>query len=1323
MVSSTISNNTVSGKNYYSAGVYCNANSLTIIDSNITSDSSAPSNFKNSGNIFIDNNYLTDIAINISDGNTFILNNSTVSKANISISSESVSILGNTLSNRSYISFYKGDSFISDNLFANTSVSISGGNVSISDNTIDNTTILISKGRLSIFDSSLASGDNINISGGESSISNCSFTGSAFIAISGGKTSIINSSLKDGAYITINGGKTSVLDCSIVGSGSGKGINITNGNIDTSISVTNSIIRNFEYGIYTKAQINSTIINSSITNNSTYGICVENSSAVFNICNSIISKNALLADIYKSGATINAYNSLSTFTDWSNGYNNYFYDSSLPLFKDANNSDYRLAENSQAINKGNNSYAVDESSQPLTTDLAGIPRIIGGTVDLGAYEYDSRTALSTPEFSVVPNRTFAVVIVSPVENASAYTIEYSLNDDFTGSTTIDAQEGENTLEDLQESQTYYVRIKSVGNNDYADSEYSASQSFVTVPTLTGLTLSTDSPTVGTTITTTLAPIGATASYQWYCGETEITGATDSSFKVTEAQISKTITCVATGTGDYFGTVSATTAETVPALPLDTPVLSSLNANNTVVVANWSLIDNADSYTFEYQLDGSENWTITTGLQGTSTAFIGNIGSTYNVRVKANGTGNYSDSPYSEIASITLTVPPTPLSGLTLSTNSPEVGTTITTTLAPSDATADYQWYSGETTIEGATESSFTVTEDQIGQTITCVATGTGEYSGTASATTAVVPAPIVDLDVPAGLALSAAETTVTAAWSAVENASSYTMEYQAADSDAWTTIPDVQGTSASFSGVAGTTYNVRVKANGTGNYTDSEYSEIEQITLDEVNKPIIAVNGKKISVLWTDASLAADSVRYRVAGTNKWTVKKLKEGVTEFSFNGALGTTYDIEVLLDQQENNVLRGSATVLDQPKLKADKAFLKDDTFQVSVTNYAAKNLSTNAKQAIVIVNGVQTTFNIENQEGSAELTNGGSVAFANGLFTFTEMNCNTSYKVQIAFSDGVSYSTLSSALTVKTTKACYLAPVITTAHAVSDTSIIVTWETALGKHSNTPAQKYTVQYSLDGNKWSNATTAATGNAYTIQKLKGGNVYQVRVLATKDNAFEASVPSDVLTAETLAAPKTAIEKNSITDDSFQLNVSNYRTTNLVNATSITVKSDQFGEAVINLEDGSGSAAFDNGMTVALNDGALTFANAPSNTQQKVQVNFSDGVCTTAWSAALTVKTAIASYSQPVLSAPTVVSSTSVLVEWSPAVGKNTDIQAQSYTVQYSTDGNRWTNANTKVVGTSFTITGLKTGTTYLVAVIANKDARFNASQPSESLEVRML
>jgi len=57
-----------------------------------------------------------------------------------------------------------------------------------------------------------------------------------------------------------------------------------------------------------------------------------------------------------------------------------------PLFVDYAGGNLRLQSDSPCINSGNNAYVVG------TTDLDGNPRIVGGTVDIGAYEYQTPTS-------------------------------------------------------------------------------------------------------------------------------------------------------------------------------------------------------------------------------------------------------------------------------------------------------------------------------------------------------------------------------------------------------------------------------------------------------------------------------------------------------------------------------------------------------------------------------------------------------------------------------------------------------------------------------------------------------------------------------------------------------------------------------------------------------------------------------------------------------------------------------------------------------------------------------------------------------------------
>ena len=60
-----------------------------------------------------------------------------------------------------------------------------------------------------------------------------------------------------------------------------------------------------------------------------------------------------------------------------------------PVFVDLAGGDFRLQATSPCIDNGNNSYAMG------TTDLAGNPRIIGGVVDVGVYEFSGAAVRST----------------------------------------------------------------------------------------------------------------------------------------------------------------------------------------------------------------------------------------------------------------------------------------------------------------------------------------------------------------------------------------------------------------------------------------------------------------------------------------------------------------------------------------------------------------------------------------------------------------------------------------------------------------------------------------------------------------------------------------------------------------------------------------------------------------------------------------------------------------------------------------------------------------------------------------------------------------
>ena len=187
-------------------------------------------------------------------------------------------------------------------------------------------------------------------------------------------------------------------------------------------------------------------------------------------------------DVYGPSGSLYAYNTLSSFTDWTESSNCLDYDSALPLFTDAAVGDYTLAEYSQAINRGNNSYILG-----YDTDLAGNPRIVNGIVDLGAYEFGGSSPILKPPMITTGN--FGVYVSyganrhqiqwKAVSNASGYELAYST--DGSSWTTVSTADTAAVVTGLTYGQDVRYRVRALGTGAYTNSDWSTVKVFNVCP--------------------------------------------------------------------------------------------------------------------------------------------------------------------------------------------------------------------------------------------------------------------------------------------------------------------------------------------------------------------------------------------------------------------------------------------------------------------------------------------------------------------------------------------------------------------------------------------------------------------------------------------------------------------------------------------------------------------------------------------------------------------------------------------------------------------------------------------------------------------------
>ena len=179
--------------------------------------------------------------------------------------------------------------------------------------------------------------------------------------------------------------------------------------------------------------------------------------------------------------------------------------------------------------------------------------------------------------------------------------------------------------------------------------------------------------------------------------------------------------------------------------------------------------------------------------------------------------------------------PNPLTGTVNITGSLKYDETLTATVTDTNnsGTLSYQWRRNGSDIASATSSTYVVTEDDIGCTLSVVVTSsveTGSIVGTASG----VITKADGLNAPTGI--TAVDCTTEANNNGVLNGVTTDMEYKLSSDSVWTPI-----TGTSLTGLLAGTYNIRYQETNT-----HEAGETANVVVNEYNAPVqysVTVNG------------------------------------------------------------------------------------------------------------------------------------------------------------------------------------------------------------------------------------------------------------------------------------------------------------------------------------------------------------------------------------------------------------------------------------------------------------------------------------------------
>lgn len=368
--------------------------------------------------------------------------------------------------------------------------------------------------------------------------------------------------------------------------------------------------------------------------------------------------------------------------------------------------------------------------EDLNTDISvkvtGTGTYTGNIIESSTITVESRYV----DVSIEGNPYVGETLTAVTDPANA-TVTYQWLKKKSGSSYYEAIDGATEatytvkLEDMKSS----IKVNVTGSGDYTGStSTSINTSIKARPFKVKIE---GNPYIGETLTVVTDPANATATYKWQYTSGANIGSTGSTYEIKPGDVNKSIWVLVTGTGAYEGNPVYSNYIEVTTRPLEVSIEGTAKVGETLKAVT-TPVDATVTYKWDYNMS----------MDGTS--IVNATKSTYVVKpedagkdiyVMVAGTGNYAGSySGSEIVRATAEPTRTPINSVTISGTN-KVGETLEVTTDPAEATVDVQWQKSTTKegpftdISGATSKSYKLTQDDEGNFIKVVVTGTNAYEG------------------------------------------------------------------------------------------------------------------------------------------------------------------------------------------------------------------------------------------------------------------------------------------------------------------------------------------------------------------------------------------------------------------------------------------------------------------------------------------------------------------------------------------------------------------------------------------------------------------